>query len=417
MYLSIVIGMSGWERSVDPSTGREFWLNHATHETSWTPPAESASSLPPGWEERRDAQGRVFFIDHNRKTTTWVDPRRGQSASGPASSTSAHDVSAPQPSATNDDEALARWLQEQEDQAAPVGGMPSSSSSNTSSISVAAPAPPAASGGMTDEELARMLQDEENSAARGRRSDSGSLNKADKADTNAKLLASLAPADHAGWLLTRREHRSLGWKKVFARLHGSTLALYRDDKTGSPETELSAEGASGDELEKGQGKVMSKGGAIFRFRVIANAANAKCADTTEEGDGGSHDFAAKSEQERCEWLAHLVVGGARTPAPAMLCKWFMPLLRAPPSDARAAALGALANVLQNVQEKSSDAVAPSSEYAAALVESGAIKSVASALASSPGQEEAARCVYFAASESQTHAALQAAGAIPRLNSA
>ena len=46
--------MRGWERSVDPSTGREFWLNHATHETSWTPPAESASSLPPGWEERKD---------------------------------------------------------------------------------------------------------------------------------------------------------------------------------------------------------------------------------------------------------------------------------------------------------------------------------------------------------------------------
>ena len=52
-------------------------------------------------------------------------------------------------------------------------------------------------------------------------------------------------------------------------------------------------------------------------------------------------------------------------------------------------------------------LATATEFAAALVESGLIKSVASALVSSPGQEEAARCVYFAAAEAQTHAALQA----------
>ncbi|BDA46239.1 probable phosphoinositide phosphatase SAC9 [Coccomyxa sp. Obi] len=39
------------------------------------PPYSGDSSLPPGWEARRDeVTGREFFIDHNSRKTTWVRP-------------------------------------------------------------------------------------------------------------------------------------------------------------------------------------------------------------------------------------------------------------------------------------------------------------------------------------------------------
>ncbi|KDO29815.1 hypothetical protein SPRG_22140 [Saprolegnia parasitica CBS 223.65] len=65
----------GWEQLED-AQGRVFYVNHATRETSWTPP--STLPLPAGWEEMRDDQGRVYFVDHATRTTTWIDPRESQ---------------------------------------------------------------------------------------------------------------------------------------------------------------------------------------------------------------------------------------------------------------------------------------------------------------------------------------------------
>eukprot|EP00038_Savillea_parva_P031878 m.91522 g.91522 ORF g.91522 m.91522 type:complete len:176 (+) comp9908_c0_seq3:145-672(+) len=45
------------------------------------------TALPPGWEGRLDkTSGRVYFIDHNTKQTTWDDPRLSmpQPAAAPA---------------------------------------------------------------------------------------------------------------------------------------------------------------------------------------------------------------------------------------------------------------------------------------------------------------------------------------------
>ena len=66
---------------------------------------ENTALLPPGWEERQDADGqtyyvslpegwtmqpapngRVFFINHNDKKTTWVDPRTGRPSALPVQS-------------------------------------------------------------------------------------------------------------------------------------------------------------------------------------------------------------------------------------------------------------------------------------------------------------------------------------------
>ena len=53
--------------------------------------AESATTLPIGWEQRIERQssgssggGRIFYIDHTTRSTTLVDPRQQQSAAAVA---------------------------------------------------------------------------------------------------------------------------------------------------------------------------------------------------------------------------------------------------------------------------------------------------------------------------------------------
>ncbi|KAH3759631.1 vacuolar protein [Pelomyxa schiedti] len=85
-----------WSEARDPTSGRPYYYNTITNETSWTiptpppqpvtptPPASqpvsqsqpaSKTALPPGWEEGFDpSSGRVFYIDHNNKITSWTPP-------------------------------------------------------------------------------------------------------------------------------------------------------------------------------------------------------------------------------------------------------------------------------------------------------------------------------------------------------
>ncbi|KPA77996.1 hypothetical protein ABB37_06760 [Leptomonas pyrrhocoris] len=81
-----------WEARVDPASGRTFYVNHRTKQTSWTRPApvslpvpvpvpvSSASPtqptpLPPNWEARVDpSSGRTYYVNHATKSTTWERP-------------------------------------------------------------------------------------------------------------------------------------------------------------------------------------------------------------------------------------------------------------------------------------------------------------------------------------------------------
>ncbi len=67
------VNVPGWESAIDPSTGRTYYINHLTQQTSWTPPV--LDPLPNGWEERKDEQGRTFFYNVNTGTSQWDDPR------------------------------------------------------------------------------------------------------------------------------------------------------------------------------------------------------------------------------------------------------------------------------------------------------------------------------------------------------
>ena len=70
-----------WESRIDPSSGRTFYINHKTRQTSWTLPtaakndeedaaaaassSSSSSSLPEGWTATKDQRtGRMYYVNH-----------------------------------------------------------------------------------------------------------------------------------------------------------------------------------------------------------------------------------------------------------------------------------------------------------------------------------------------------------------
>jgi FYVE zinc finger/WW domain len=87
----------GWVQSIDPQTGRTFYANHITRKTQWDPPEgwkelsstplssnlrkkeendDENEPLPANWERMVDpTTGKPFYIDHERKITQWTRPK------------------------------------------------------------------------------------------------------------------------------------------------------------------------------------------------------------------------------------------------------------------------------------------------------------------------------------------------------
>lgn len=76
----------GWEQMTDASTGKLYFCNRATGETSWNPPASSAnapapatagapiSDLPEGWEQAKDPTGKPYYFNRSTNETRWDPP-------------------------------------------------------------------------------------------------------------------------------------------------------------------------------------------------------------------------------------------------------------------------------------------------------------------------------------------------------
>ncbi|EKF26069.1 hypothetical protein MOQ_010254 [Trypanosoma cruzi marinkellei] len=89
-----------WDECVDPKSGRKYYVNRHTKQTTWTLPAVVATvtgnnpainaaevrpnlmtttpntnTLPPFWEECVDPKsGRKFYVNHQTRETTWTRP-------------------------------------------------------------------------------------------------------------------------------------------------------------------------------------------------------------------------------------------------------------------------------------------------------------------------------------------------------
>eukprot|EP00048_Salpingoeca_helianthica_P022598 m.19241 g.19241 ORF g.19241 m.19241 type:complete len:1022 (-) comp7541_c0_seq1:33-3098(-) len=68
----------GWEERRDARTNRTYYINHVTRTTQWDRP------LPAGWEMRHDPRGRAYYVDHNTQTTHWKLPAHIANPSSPA---------------------------------------------------------------------------------------------------------------------------------------------------------------------------------------------------------------------------------------------------------------------------------------------------------------------------------------------
>ncbi|KAF7495777.1 Protein WWC2 [Sarcoptes scabiei] len=77
---------NGWEKSIDPETGRCYFVNHFTRETQWFDPRDVLTKpstfadcigdeLPIGWEQAYHPLLGHYFIDHINRSNQIEDPR------------------------------------------------------------------------------------------------------------------------------------------------------------------------------------------------------------------------------------------------------------------------------------------------------------------------------------------------------
>jgi len=75
---------AGWVEKLDPSSGRNYYTNASTGETTWTKPtggggaaaaAGASSDLAAGWVEKLDpTSGRNYYTNAGTGETTWTKP-------------------------------------------------------------------------------------------------------------------------------------------------------------------------------------------------------------------------------------------------------------------------------------------------------------------------------------------------------
>lgn len=77
---------AGWEQITDPASGRPYYCNRSTGQSSWEPPQPAQApppqapppqpQLPPGWEQITDpASGRPYYCNRSTGQSSWEWPR------------------------------------------------------------------------------------------------------------------------------------------------------------------------------------------------------------------------------------------------------------------------------------------------------------------------------------------------------
>lgn len=84
------LAAKGWEKTTDPSSGKEYYFNRSTGETKWdnpllenkekstegaTKPSEGDEALPDGWAATKDAStGKTYYYHAASGETRWTKP-------------------------------------------------------------------------------------------------------------------------------------------------------------------------------------------------------------------------------------------------------------------------------------------------------------------------------------------------------
>jgi hypothetical protein len=72
-----------WVERIDKNSGKPYYVNHTTKETSWTRPAHptagitssASTSVHSDWVERIDKKsGKPYYVNHTTKETSWTKP-------------------------------------------------------------------------------------------------------------------------------------------------------------------------------------------------------------------------------------------------------------------------------------------------------------------------------------------------------
>ena len=71
----MVGAVSSWKATVDPKTGKKFYVNAETGATSWRPTKASfKDDSPAGWHAALDRKDRMYYINDTTKETRWKRP-------------------------------------------------------------------------------------------------------------------------------------------------------------------------------------------------------------------------------------------------------------------------------------------------------------------------------------------------------
>ena len=67
----------GYQKMTDPATGRDYYVNMVTGQTSWTKPPGFVDQPSP-WAPLQDSTGRTYYYNAATGQTSWQPPPQKQ---------------------------------------------------------------------------------------------------------------------------------------------------------------------------------------------------------------------------------------------------------------------------------------------------------------------------------------------------
>ncbi|RVE43177.1 hypothetical protein evm_012165 [Chilo suppressalis] len=86
-----LVGRVGEPGTEEPAPHEDWEIVEPTTQTGTVQPTIGGDPLPPGWEERQDANGRTYYVNHIERSTQWERPNFTMPEAPPTTSTTSSD--------------------------------------------------------------------------------------------------------------------------------------------------------------------------------------------------------------------------------------------------------------------------------------------------------------------------------------